>query len=74
MWSMYKLSMQGVSLFLSPAKFSVVSAYLPHVYYIIPKYCVVLKIVVYRFSHVALQIHATFACCLEWYIALVVAS
>jgi len=36
--------MQGVSLFLSPAKVSVVSAYLPRVYCIVPKYCVVLKI------------------------------
>lgn len=66
--------MQGVSLFLSPAKVSVVSAYLPHVYSIIPKYCVVRKVDVYCFSHVALQIHATFVCCLEWYVALVVAS
>jgi hypothetical protein len=73
MWIMYKLSMQGVFLFLSPAKVIVVSAYLPHVYYIIPKYCVFLKIIVYHFSCVALQIHATFACCLEWYVALVVA-
>jgi len=54
--------MQGVSLFLSHAKVSVVSAYLPRVYYIIPKYYVVLKIVVYHFSHVALEIHATFVC------------
>jgi hypothetical protein len=73
MWIIYNLSMQGFSLFLSPAEVSAVSAYLPHVYYIIPKYCVVLKMVVYRFSHLALQIHATFACCLEWYVALVVA-
>ena len=72
MWIIYKLSMQGVS-FLSPAKVGVVSAYLPLVHYIIPKYCVVLKIVVYRSSHVAVQIHATFAYSLEWYVALVVA-
>jgi len=65
--------MQGFSLFLSPAKVGAESAYLPHVYYIIPKYCDVLKIIVYRFSRIALQIHATFAYCLEWYVALVVA-
>jgi hypothetical protein len=73
MWIIYKLSMQGVSLFLSPAKVSVVSEYLPHVYYIVPKCYVVLKIVVYCFSHIALQIHATSACCLECYVALILA-
>lgn len=64
--------MQGVSLLLSPAKVSVVSGYLPHVYFIVPKYSV-LKIIVCCFSKVALHIHATFACHLEWYVALVIA-
>jgi hypothetical protein len=51
---------------LSPAKVSIVIAYLPQAYCIITEYSVVLKIVVYRFSHVASHIHANIASCLEW--------